>query len=216
MLYLFPERVETTASGALELHWRAGAKPFSDGSSIAFHSAVNEVLVLPAALSADECGRAQALGDARSAVQASVERGHAVDYRASTIAWIEPQQEAHWLYHRVAMLFLEANRKYRFDLTGFLDALQYTVYGPGDRFDWHIDLGSGSTSARKLSLSLLLNGESEYDGGRLEFGNVARSLEDLPAGTAVFFPSYLMHRISGIVRGTRRSLVAWGYGAPFR
>jgi PKHD-type hydroxylase len=177
---------------------------------------LNEVFVLPAALSAEECSRATALGESCSSMKAEVERGQAVDYRASTIAWIEPQPPAHWLYHRVASLFLEANRRYRFEIAGMMDALQYTVYGPKGLFDWHTDLGSGATSARKLSLSILLNGETEYEGGRLEFMNAGRGAEPLPAGTAVFFPAYMVHRVASIDGGTRRSLVAWGYGAPFR
>jgi PKHD-type hydroxylase len=216
LLYLFPERIETAPGAARELRWPAGVDPFGGGRPVELNSALNEVYVLPGALTPEECARAQALGEARDAQRASIDRGHVVEYRASTVAWIEPHDDAHWLYHRLAMLFVQANARYHFELTGFLDALQYTVYGPQDLFDWHIDLGAGATSARKLSVSLLLNAETEYGGGRLEFANTPRSGDDLPAGTAIFFPSYMMHRVSPITRGVRRSVVAWGAGAPFR
>jgi PKHD-type hydroxylase len=216
VLYRFPERIENAGAGTASLQWRAGEHPFETNAVIETNSAVNEVFVLPSALSVEECTRAMALGESCKSMKAEVERGHTVDYRASTIAWIEPQPAAHWLYHRIAGLFLEANGRYRFDVSGLVDALQYTVYGPEGLFDWHADVGSGATSARKLSLSLLLNGEAEYEGGRLEFMNVGRGGDTLPAGTAVFFPSYMVHRVSAIARGTRRSLVAWGYGPPFR
>ena len=198
--------------------WRGGEEPFATSHALEPNSALNEVLVLPAAISVEECTRATALGESCGKMQAEaqVERGHAVDFRASTIAWIEPQPAAHWLYHRVAGLFLEANRTFRFELAGLVDALQYTVYDPQGKFDWHTDLGWGVTSARKLSLSLLLNGETEYEGGRLEFLNASARGDALPAGTAVLFPAYMVHRVSAITRGTRRSLVAWGYGPPFR
>lgn len=216
MLYLFPERIDTAADGAASLHWYPGTDPFRAEVPIGSNPALNEVYVVPAALSREECARVTALGESCKAMSAEVERGQPVEYRASTIAWIEPRPEARWLYHRIAALFAHANTRYRFELAGLVDALQYTVYGPADRFDWHTDLGSSATSARKLSLSVLLNDESEYEGGRLEFLNVGRSSEPLPAGTAVFFPSYLMHRVSTLARGTRRSVVAWGYGPPFR
>jgi PKHD-type hydroxylase len=216
VLYRFPERLENAGDGTSALQWPSGTHAFGSQPAVDSNPAVNEVLVLPAAMGVEECTRAALLGESSKAMTAAVERGHAVDYRASTIAWIEPRPDAHWLYHRLAALFLEANRRYRFDMLGFADALQYTVYGPQGRFDWHTDLGSSTTSARKLSVSILLNAESEYQGGRLEFFNIARSQDALPAGTAVFFPSYLMHRVSSIARGTRRSLVAWGYGPPFR
>lgn len=216
LLYLFPERIETAPDGGRALRWPSGIDPFAGAREVEPNSTLNEVYVLPAALSAEECARVQSLGEARHAQAASIDRGHVVEYRASTIAWIEPHDEAHWFYHRLATLFLQANERYRFELTGFLDALQYTVYGPQDLFDWHIDLGTGVASTRKLSVSLLLNAEADYEGGRLEFANTPRTADDLPAGTAIFFPSYMMHRVSPITRGVRRSVVAWGAGAPFR
>jgi PKHD-type hydroxylase len=216
LLYLFPERVETNAAGAPVLHWAAGAQAFAPRETLEANGSLTDVLVLPSALSSSECRDIVALGERHRLSRATVERGHTVDYRASVIAWLEPEPQAHWLYHRLATLFLEANRSYRFALTGFVDALQYTVYGPEDRFDWHMDLGATTTSARKLSLSVLLNTEADYTGGRLEFLAAPRSAEPLPAGSAVFFPSYMVHRVSRIAAGTRRSLVAWAAGAPFR
>jgi PKHD-type hydroxylase len=216
LLYQFPERLEKTASGKPALLWPDGAQPFGAAVQIGENSAVHEVVLIPEALTDEERRRVRELGEALQPVTAQLERGNAAEYRASTIAWIEPRPEAHWLYHRLGMLFLEANRRYRFELAGFMEALQYTVYGPADKFDWHIDLGPDSISARKLSLSVLLNDAAEYDGGQLEFMNVTRSGQPLPAGTAVFFPSYMAHRVAPIGRGVRRSLVAWGYGPPFR
>jgi PKHD-type hydroxylase len=215
VLYRFPERIESAPGGAAAMLWRSGEHPFETHSALEPNSALNEVLVLPAALTVEECTRAIELGESCRAMTAEVDRGQAMDFRASTIAWIDPQPEAHWLYHRIGALFLEANRKFRFELAGLVDALQYTVYDPQGKFDWHTDLGFGQTSLRKLSLSLLLNAEGEYEGGRLEFLNAGRG-DALPAGTAVFFPAYMVHRVSDIIRGTRRSLVAWGYGPPFR
>lgn len=218
VLYRFPERLAAAPGGAAALQWRGGEQAFGSSDTPEPNSALNEVLVLPAALTVEECTRVTALGESFRAIkaEAEVERGHAVEFRVSTIAWIEPQPSAHWLYHRMAELFLAANGKFRFEIDGLVDALQYTVYGPQGQFDWHTDLGSGAISTRKLSLSLLLNAETEYEGGRLEFMNAARGSEGLPAGSAVFFPAYMVHRVSAITRGTRRSLVAWGYGPPFR
>jgi PKHD-type hydroxylase len=215
VLYQFPERIESGPEGTAALLWRSGEHPFETRTVLEPNSALNEVLVLPEALNVEECTRATALGESCRAITAEVDRGQAVDFRASTIAWIEPRPQSYWLYHRVAGLFLEANRKFRFELAGLVDALQYTVYDPQGKFDWHTDLGFGQTSLRKLSLSVLLNSETEYEGGRLEFLNTGRG-DALPAGTAVFFPAYMVHRVSDITRGTRRSLVAWGYGPPFR
>ncbi len=94
-------------------------------------------------------------------------------------------------------------------------ALQYTVYGPGERFDWHMDLGPGPTSARKLSMTVQLSPPDDYAGGDLEFvGN--RHAAERELGAATIFPAYVGHRVTPVERGTRRSLVAWVYGPSFR
>jgi len=94
--------------------------------------------------------------------------------------------------------------------------LQYTVYGPEQHFDWHMDLGPGATSTRKLSMTIQLSGNDDYTGGALEFVNAPAMHEARAMGAATFFPSYLAHRVTPVETGTRRSLVAWACGPAFR
>ena len=35
-------------------------------------------------------------------------------------------------------------------------------------------------------------------------------------GTIIVFPSYLVHRVKPVVKGTRYSLVVWFCGEPFK
>lgn len=215
-LYLFPEHVRKDERGVLQLDWGAEPSPFGRARATDFNEAADKITVRRKALTAAECARVVALGEALPPAQGTLERGNTAQYRSSTIAWIEPEQDAHWLYHRLGILFHEANSRYRFALTGLAEALQYTVYGTGGKFDWHIDVGPGSTSGRKLSVSILLSADEEYEGGGLEFLNANREDSEVGIGTALFFPSYMAHRVTPISRGTRRSLVAWGYGPTFR
>ena len=99
---------------------------------------------------------------------------------------------------------------------GLVEALQYTVYGPEQHFDWHIDLGSGQTSARKLSMTLQLSEAGDYSGGALEFINAPSPAAARKIGAATVFPSYLAHRVAPVQSGVRRSLVAWAYGPAFK
>ena len=89
----------------------------------------------------------------------------------------------------------------------------------GGFYNWHMDNGvnfeSGNEPVRKISMSLLLNHESEFDGGDLELceeGKVA----PLKQGHAIFFASFLNHRVKPVTRGTRKSLVMWFGGTPFK
>ena len=139
--------------------------------------------VLPTALSATECAAIVALGETRVKRAAGVDGRSDLasrDYRVSEIAWIEPDADAHRLYHRLGVMFLQINPSYGFELTGFAEGLQYASYGPGQYFGWHADIGPDSTSLRKLSLTIQLSDPAEYDGGALQFHGAA----DMPAARA--------------------------------
>ena len=218
LLYSFPATIDLQPDGAAALDW-ARREPFHQDHALHENAAVAFPQVLPAALTAAECSTVVALGEACVKRAASVDGRSDLasrDYRVSQIAWIEPDADAHWLYHRLGVMFLQINGSYGFELTGFAEGLQYASYGPGQYFGWHADIGPGSTSLRKLSLTIQLSDPADYDGGALQFHGGA----DMPAaraqGSATFFPSYLAHQIEPVTRGVRRSLVAWGYGPAFR
>lgn len=214
-LYLFPSSIGTDANGALSLQWPDPAGAFAKRELPAGNPSLPTVHWRPGALSPDECRNVIALGENLPRTDGRVELGPDA-YRVSHIAWIEPQPAHHWLFHKLAVLFAEANRHYGFELAGFVDALQYTVYGPEQHFEWHLDLGSDQTSARKLSMTIQLSEPSDYTGGTLEFVSLAAGDEQRQLGSATFFPSYLAHRVNPVQSGVRRSLVAWGYGPAFR
>lgn len=214
-LYAFPSKITEDAHGAIALRWPKDTKPFERMPGPEQNNGLTVVQARSGALTPKECDRVVALGESVETQAGSVERGP-VDYRMSHIAWLAPGPATEWLYHRLAILFTEANRTYRLELRGFVDALQYTQYGPGQHFDWHLDLGPGSTSARKLSLSIQLSEPDDYGDGQLEFVGRPVGPEARQRGTAVIFPSYLGHRVSPVTSGTRRSLVAWAYGPAFR
>ena len=107
-----------------------------------------------------------------------------------------------------------------FHITNIKDKIQLSEYkadpsGKNGHYDWHMDVGE-TASTRKISMSIQLTGESDYDGGDLEF-MIHRSIIKAPRekGTVIFFPSYLTHRVTKVTRGTRRSLVFWFHGPPF-
>jgi PKHD-type hydroxylase len=218
LAYLFPRRMERNADGSVVLDW-GGQSPFGAPYPLQENEALAFPRVLPDCLSIEECDQIVALGEKRLKSAASVEGRSDLqsrDYRVSDICWIEPAEDAQWLYHRLGMLFSYVNEAYGFELVGLGESLQYTCYGPGQFFNWHIDNGAGGASLRKLSMTIQLSDPAEYEGGQLEFHGVA----DMPGargrGSAVAFPSFLSHRVSPVTRGLRRSLVAWAYGPAYR
>ena len=144
------------------------------------------------------------------------------DYRVCDIAWLESNEiesDFDWIYATLTDAIGRANIEYfRFDLT-HLTALQYTVYNGSDHSNYqkHLDLGRQFPN-RKLSFSVQLSEDTEYAGGDLRFHYVKNQPEVAPRqkGTVIFFPSWIVHDVTPVTQGTRRSLVGWVNGPNFK
>lgn len=141
--------------------------------------------------------------------------------RTSTVSWIKLTSETTWMYDKLANIVRHLNGKYYgFELYGFHDDLQYTVYNgsDNDHYTWHLDNG-GKTDAppRKLSVVLQLSDPNEYAGGELEVFVKANPMRTKKQkGLVVAFPSFTLHRVTPVTSGVRRTLVAWVCGPAFR
>jgi PKHD-type hydroxylase len=139
------------------------------------------------------------------------------ELRKSRIIFIKPGT-TDWIYEKLAQACIQINTKrYKFDITGFQTELQLAKYEEGGFFDWHMDFGSGDISNRKLSITIQLSDPDEYEGGDLQFmvnqNAVSASREK---GTAIIFPSFAMHRVLPVTKGTRMSIVGWIAGPPYK
>ena len=139
--------------------------------------------------------------------------------RSSKHGWIHTD---HWIAGVMAHMIRCANDNlFKFDLTEWASGIQYTVYdGNGSKYDWHTDTTSAafkSDEVRKLSISLFLSDPDEYEGGELQILNVNKMHSyKAPKGTAVIFPSTMVHRVRPLKSGVRKSLVGWFGGPPWR
>ena len=118
---------------------------------------------------------------------------------------------------------MEANDAlWHFDLHCLTDDIQYTEYyaDKGGHYGWHQDMGPGDMSKRKISLTVQLSDPSEYEGGDLEYfrGGDPEKADKAPRGKGVvfIFPSYMMHRVTKVTKGTRRSFVLWVGGEHYK
>lgn len=142
------------------------------------------------------------------------------EIRSAQVSWISNNEEAGWIYDRLAFVARQINSKfYNFDLYGFLEDLQFTVYKESteDHYTWHIDMADQAPAARKLSLVLQLSDPSEYEGGELQtMSGPNPSVVDRQKGLIAAFPSYMLHRVTPVTKGTRYSLVVWICGPSFK
>jgi len=143
--------------------------------------------------------------------------------RATKVAWVTRTPETEDLYYRMEAIVLRLNAEhFRADLSG-LSTMQYAVYRQAEsgHFDWHNDYGRDrgdpGHEPRKLTLSLQLSDGGSYDGCDLE-ARAAHPLDVAPRerGTLVAIRSNVLHRVTPITRGVRKSLVAWATGPEYR
>ena len=138
--------------------------------------------------------------------------------RKNKIAWLGPKDDIDWTYIKLSHAVNEINNIYfNFDLWGFAESLQFTEYkAPDNHYGQHIDkMYNGQI--RKLSIVLQLSNPLEYEGGELDIiiDSKPKKMKK-EQGTLILFPSYTLHKVNPITKGTRYSLVGWITGKPFK
>ena len=140
------------------------------------------------------------------------------DIRDSKVSWLFPGDNMGWAFERVAGAVLSLNQQFfNFDLYGMTEGFQFTRYdAPGGNYGRHVDRGMGGTP-RKLSLTIQLNPSSDFEGGEFALYEGEKPTEPpMQQGKMVMFPSYVLHEVKPVTKGTRYSLVCWVTGKPFK
>ena len=167
-------------------------------------------------LSAEECAKAIALSNVYPGEVARVEGGgHERSYRDTTVHFIPHNPDTSWLYHKLMAAAVEANdRCWQFDVTGFFQNLQLLSYKADKQqhYTWHMDMGPGPDSGRKISITTQLTAPDEYEGGDLELNSGLTLSAPKEAGAIVLFPSFMLHRVTPVTRGERWAIVGWVQG----
>ena len=166
-----------------------------------------------------QAGRAEPRNDAGVGNEKGTKGGHVdTNTRTSHISWI-PFSKMADMYKDIDKIMQATNRNhFGFDGMTINEMAQYTEYPEGGFYEWHVDNDVNmqyEPPVRKISMTLLLSPESEFEGGDLELmseGKVAK----IKQGHAVFFASFIRHRVKPVIRGRRQSLVMWFGGTPFK
>jgi PKHD-type hydroxylase len=139
--------------------------------------------------------------------------------RKSQTSWITHTPESNFIYDQLAYVTRQINGQFfEYDLFGFVEDMQYTRYeGDGGHYSWHLDRGSIQPAPRKLSVVMQLSDPDEYEGGDLEFLVGSEPIKATKQkGIIYVFPSFVLHRVTPVTKGTRRSLVVWVSGPKFK
>ena len=145
-------------------------------------------------------------------------------YRKSIISWI-PFAKAIPIYQVIRnWMEITNNNYFGFDTVQLSEQGQYAEYSKEGFYNWHMDSNTemaAMPTVRKISMTLLLNDSKDYEGGDIEIfcGDALDSEKNkfkLKQGYAVFFASFLLHRVMPVIKGNRKSLVMWFGGSPLR
>ena len=153
--------------------------------------------------------------------------------RDSTTAWLsEP-----WIYNDIINPFVHmANKQAGWNFQwDWNEDSQFTIYEKGEYYMWHTDQSYTPIKSkgknvdgkyRKLSLTLQLTDQTEYEGGDFQFAWIIHGRKDLvhittaddlkEIGTIIIFPSFIWHQVLPVTKGKRESLVNWSLGEAFK
>jgi PKHD-type hydroxylase len=187
-----------------------GAKPLVQNDVITL------IAYLPGFFTADECHKIGQLADAEQQHDGHIGKGVSDQIRESKVSYVNPTDDSQWIFDKLEVILLDLNGDYKFDLNGFHEGFQVARYSaPAGHYTWHNDIGTGTFSTRKLSMSVQLSDVGDYEGGELQF---ADSTQPAPKeiGSLIVFPSFLTHRVKPVTSGERKSMVSWVSGPAFK
>ena len=174
-------------------------------------------------LSKEECKKIIDYGNTLPKIDGMITSKPEADYskRTSSICWLEPDENNVWIYNKIADNIDHINKKwFGYELL-YIEPLQFTMYesSTGGFYASHKDTKiSQGASVRKLSFSIQLCDDSDYEGGDLVLYETLNSQISMSKaiGSISYFPSYTIHEVKPVTKGTRYSLVGWVSGSSFK
>lgn len=168
--------------------------------------------------SPDECDQIIEIGERQNLSRGTTFDDRKDNYRDSFVTFLFPSIVTEWVFRRMAATVqMFTDRYFGFDLSGIQEGIQFTRYSaPGEHYHDHVDASFG-TAIRKLSVVVQLSDPTDYEGGALELLHLEEpTVMSAKRGTVLAFPSYTLHRVTPVTKGTRYSLVAWITGPAFK
>jgi PKHD-type hydroxylase len=127
--------------------------------------------------------------------------------------------DTRWIFETCSKIIIDMNKQFfEYDLD-YIGGLQFTVYNgeTQDFYNKHIDTLYESAGIRKLSFSIQLSEPDSYEGGELQLHySSSPDIAKKDQGSMTIFPSFSLHEVTPVTKGTRYSLVGWVVGPKLK
>lgn len=150
--------------------------------------------------------------------------------RDSAVSWFSAERECGWFHDRLVQITQHVgnvqwpilNTGHDGKLSCEFEKSQLAVYGKDQHFQaWHQDAfeeGHDAEDARQITIVVMLSDRKAYKGGHLQAKvvnsagrKVIRKLK-MDAGDCAVFPAKkLVHRVSRVESGIRKTIVFWSF-----
>lgn len=139
--------------------------------------------------------------------------------RSAQIYHVQSTEENRWIYDKIAGIVSIVNNEYfKYSVFGITHDMQLLEYRSDEEvvghYDWHADAGTGEPATRKISLVVQLTNPKNYTGCNLVVNNYGTEITaNREQGSVHLFPSYMVHKVTNIISGTRYALIVWIHGS---
>jgi len=151
---------------------------------------------------------------------------HDKDIRSTKVQWLREEtgesvpKDLEDVYNELSTLSRTINDQlWKYSVEGW-ESFQYAEYRSEEsgHYGWHVDSlpRSNGSNSRKLTFVVGLSHKHEYEGGELQIMYSTEPCKfKLGKGDFIIFPAFLLHRVTPVTKGVRKTLVGWGRGPNF-
>ena len=136
--------------------------------------------------------------------------------RKSNVYWLD-KPEYLWIYEKLQVAINHVNNLNYHKMLYGIESLQYTEYDSkyNGFYTAHVDAleDNNNPLVRSLSFSVQLSRSEDYEGGDVKiYYNDKAFTANRTYGTITFFDSRILHEVTPVTSGFRKSLVGWIHG----
>jgi PKHD-type hydroxylase len=166
---------------------------------------------LPGILSKESLAEVRAIYDAAPFVDGRQTAGPGVEYAKNNTQIDRTSKVQKQLNAKVKEILAKNNDFQVIAQPRYVHDFLFSRYGEGMEYGDHTDNPLMDQGRRSdMSITIFLNDPSEYEGGELMLNtDISPQAIKLPAGDAVVYPTFMLHRVDKVRKGQRLVAVTW-------